>query len=177
MFECGESNLSFNRCLRQGRVSKLPHYGRRSPCSCWLTCKKVGQGKEWASFVTWERKEHIRYAISCDNFWIMSRKSLGTDVAGQELLCSDLPHRVEEVKKKRELKAVFEVMANLAGDVEALEDVDDDTPMEHVSKQIKVGTDRDGIFIGSPNKIDDLSKSTTEDPLGRLEMKRRLVTV
>ena len=48
------------------------------------------------------------------------KKSLGTDVTGQELLCSDLPHRVEEVKKKkRELKAVFEVMANLAGDVEA----------------------------------------------------------
>ena len=80
------------------------------------------------------------------------------------------------MKKKRELKAVFEVMANLAGDVEALEDVDDDTPMEHVSKQIKVGIDGDGISIGNPNKIDDLAKSTTEDPLGQLEMKRRLVT-
>ena len=63
---------------------------------------------------------------------------------------------MEEVKKKRELKAVFEVVANLAGDVDALEDVDDDTPTEHVSKQIKVGIDGDGISIGNPNKIDDL---------------------
>ena len=36
----------------------------------------------------------------------------------QELLHSELPNRVEE-KKKRELKAVFEVMANLAGAIEA----------------------------------------------------------
>ena len=58
-----------------------------------------------------------------------------------------------------------------------MEDVDDDTPMVHVSKQMKVGIDGDGISIGNPNKIDDLAKSMTEDPLGRLEMKRRLVTV
>ena len=36
-----------------------------------------------------------------------------------ELLYSELPNRVEEVKKKRELKSAFEVMANLAGDVDA----------------------------------------------------------
>ena len=92
--------------------------------------------------------------------------------------CSVRISRIEwkEVKKKRELKAVFEIMANLAGDVEALEHVDDDTPKAHVSKQMKVGFDGDGISIGSPKKIDDLAKSSTEDPLGRLEMKRQLVT-
>ena len=53
-----------------------------------------------------------------------------------------------------------------------MEDVDDKTPMGHVSKQIQVGLHRDGIPIGSPNTIDDHAKSTTEDPLGRPEMKR-----
>ena len=71
-------------------------------------------------------------------------------------------------------------MANLAGDVEAtpsmMKDVDDDTPMGHVSKQIKVGIDGDGISTGSPNRIYDHAKSTTEDLLGRPEMKRQLVT-
>ena len=41
---------------------------------------------------------------------------------------------------KREAKAVFEVMANLAGAIEAIpsmmENVDDDAPMGHVSKQM-----------------------------------------
>ena len=50
---------------------------------------------------------------------------------------------MEEVKKKRALKAVFEVMANLLDDVDAtptmMEDVevDDGVPMGHTSKQIK----------------------------------------
>ena len=57
-----------------------------------------------------------------------------------------------------------------------MEDVDDDTPMGHVSKQIKVGIDGDEISIGSPNTIDDRAKSTTEDPMGRFEMKRQTVT-
>ena len=34
----------------------------------------------------------------------------------QKLLYWELPNRVEEVKKKREFKAVFEIMANLVGD-------------------------------------------------------------
>ena len=44
-------------------------------------------------------------------------------------------------------KAVFEVMANLAGDAEATPsmmddvEVDDDVPMEHVPKPINVGID------------------------------------
>ena len=40
----------------------------------------------------------------------------------------------------------------------------------------KWGIDGDGIPIGSPNRIDDHAKSTTEDPLGRLEMKWRPVS-
>ena len=98
-----------------------------------------------------------------------------------ELLYSGLPNRVE-VKKKPELKAVFEVMANLTGDVDApptmMEDVevDDGVQVEHVSKHIKVRIDGDGISIGSPNRIDDHAKSTTDDPLGRPEMNWQLVT-
>ena len=69
---------------------------------------------------------------------------------------------MEEIKKQREVKAVFEVMANLAGAIEAtpsmMEDVDDDAPLVHVSKQIKVGSDGDRIRIGSPNRIDDHAK-------------------
>ena len=82
---------------------------------------------------------------------------------------------VEEVKKKREVKAVFEVVAYLAGAIDGtpsmMEDVDDDVPMGHVSGQIEVGIDGDGIPTGSPNRMDDHAKSTTEDPLGRPEMK------
>ena len=58
-------------------------------------------------------------------------------------------------------------MANLAGDLEATPSMmDDDVSMRHVSKHIKVGIDGDGIPIGSPNRIDDHAKSTTEDPVG-----------
>ena len=57
-----------------------------------------------------------------------------------------------------------------------MEDVDDGTPMEHVSKHIKVGIDGDGISIGSLDRIDDHAKYTTEDRLGRPEMKRHPVT-
>ena len=75
---------------------------------------------------------------------------------------------VEEVKKKREAKAVSEVVAYLAGAIDGtpsmMEDVDDDVPMVHVSGQIEVGIDGDGIPTGSPNRIDDHAKSTTEDP-------------
>ena len=92
---------------------------------------------------------------------------------------SELPNRVEEVKTKRELKAVFEVMANLAGDVDAtstmMEDVevDDGVPMRHVSKHINVGLDGDGVSIGSPNRTDDHDDG---GPLGRIEMKRQPLT-
>ena len=82
---------------------------------------------------------------------------------------------VEEVKKKRELKAVLEVMAkNLAGDIDATPTTMED--VGHVSKQIKVGIDGYGISIGSPNRSDDHAKSTTEDPLGRIETKRQPLT-
>ena len=94
----------------------------------------------------------------------------------QYVLYLELPNRVEEAKKKREVLAIFEVMADLAGTNEGTpsmkEEVDDDTPMGHVSKHIKVGIDGDGVPIGSPNRIDDHAKSTTEDPMGRPEMNR-----
>ena len=34
-----------------------------------------------------------------------------------------------------------------------MEDVDDNAPMGHVSKQIKVGIDEDGVPFGSPNRM------------------------
>ena len=100
----------------------------------------------------------------------------------QQDFYSELPIQSDEVKKKRELKAVFEVMAKLAGDVEATPlmknyvEVDDDVSMEHMSKHIKVGIDGDGISMGSPNRIDDHATSMTEDPLGRFEMMRQSLT-
>ena len=75
-------------------------------------------------------------------------------------------------KDKREVRAIFEVMANLVGATDGtpsmIDEVDDDmTPLVHVSKQMKKkGIDEDGIPIGSPNRIDDVAKSTTEKPHG-----------
>ena len=51
---------------------------------------------------------------------------------------------MEEQKKTREVRAIFEVMAKFAGDVEATPsmmedvDVDDDVPMGHVSKPMEM---------------------------------------
>ena len=59
---------------------------------------------------------------------------------------------MDEAKKKREVRAIFEVMANLAGAIDgtpSMEDVDGNIPMRHVSKQIEVGVDEDGVPIGS----------------------------
>ena len=42
----------------------------------------------------------------------------------------------------------------------------DNTPMGHVSTKMTVGVGEDGVPIGTPNRIDDHAKSTTEDPLG-----------
>ena len=70
----------------------------------------------------------------------------------QDLLYWGLPNRVDEAKKKREVRAIFEVMANLAGAIDrtpSMEDVDGNIPMRHVSKQIKVGVDEVGVPIGS----------------------------
>ena len=71
---------------------------------------------------------------------------------------------------------MFEVTANLAaaneGTPSMIDEVDDDmAPVVHVSRQIKVGRDEDGIPNGSPKRIDSVAKSTTEDPMGRPEMK------
>ena len=52
----------------------------------------------------------------------------------------------------------------------------ENTPLGHVSKKTTVGVDKDGVPIGSPNRIDDHAKSTMEDPLGRNEMKRQSLT-
>ena len=45
------------------------------------------------------------------------------------------------------------------------------SPVEHVSKQIKVKHDGNGVPNGSDERIDSFSKSTTEDPIGLPEMK------
>ena len=99
----------------------------------------------------------------------------------QDLQNLDLPNGMKEETKKRELKAVSEFMANLAGDVDATptmmvdEVVDNGLPMVHVAKQKKVGVDGDDISIGSPHKGDGHAKSS-EDPLGRIDMKRQPLT-
>ena len=53
--------------------------------------------------------------------------------------------------------------------------VDNGLPMVHVAKQNKVGVDGDDISIGSPHKGDGHAKSS-EDPLGRIDMKRQPLT-
>ena len=50
----------------------------------------------------------------------------------------------------RELKAVFEVNANVAGAIEATPSMMEDVKDDAVSKQMKVGVDGDGTPIGSP---------------------------
>ena len=52
-----------------------------------------------------------------------------------------------------------------------IDEVNDDMVMlGHVSNQIKVEHDDDGIPIGSPNRIDSVAKSTMEDPMIRAEI-------
>ena len=65
-------------------------------------------------------------------------------------------------------------MANLVGAIDGtpsmIDELDDNnTPLEHVSKE-KKSIDEDGIPIKSPNRIDDVAKSTMEDPMVRPEM-------
>ena len=45
----------------------------------------------------------------------------------------------------------------------------------HVSKNT-AGVGADGVLIGSPNRSDDHAKYTTEDPMGRIEMRRQTLT-
>ena len=83
---------------------------------------------------------------------------------------------MEEARKKREIRVhLFEVMADLAianeGTPSMIDEVDDDiAPLGHVSNQIKVEHDDDGIPIGSPNRIDSVAKTTMEDPMSRAEI-------
>ena len=98
----------------------------------------------------------------------------------QDLLYLELPNRVEEAKKKQDVRAMFEVMADVAGTNEGtpsmMEEVDDSTPLEHVSTKFRVVHHEDGTAIGSPNRIDAVAKSTMEDPMGRPEIKWHPVT-
>ena len=78
-------------------------------------------------------------------------------------------------EEARDQGSFFEVMANLAianeGTPSMIDEVDDDmVPLEHVSNQIKVEHDEDGIPIGSPNRIDSVAKFTMEDPMRRAEI-------
>ena len=61
-------------------------------------------------------------------------------------------------RNKREVRAIFEVMAYLVGAI-------DGTP-----SMIDEVDDEDGIPIGSPNRIGDVAKSTMEDTMSRPEM-------
>ena len=52
-----------------------------------------------------------------------------------------------------------------------IDEVDADiAPLGHVSNQIKVEHDEDGIPIGCPNRIDSVAQSTMEDPMSRAEI-------
>ena len=66
------------------------------------------------------------------------------------------------------------MMGNLAGALEGtpsmMDEVDDNTPLGHVSKQLAVEHDEDGTPIGNPNTIDSVATSTMEDPVGRPEI-------
>ena len=80
-----------------------------------------------------------------------------------------------EGRKKREVRAVFEVMADLGVVHEEasskLDEVDDDmTEFGHVSTTIKLGSQGE-LPHGSPKRIDSVAKSTTEDPIGGQEMR------
>ena len=84
-------------------------------------------------------------------------------------LHSGLPNWVEEGKKTRKVRAIFEVMASLAITNEEtpsmIEEVGDDmAELGHVSTQMKLGHEGDGFANGHPKRIDSVAKSTTEDP-------------
>ena len=78
-------------------------------------------------------------------------------------------------KKKREVRAIFDVMAILAGAIAGtpsmMEEVGDEmAALGHESKQIQLGHEGDGFPNVSPKRIHSVAKSTTEDPI-RSEMK------
>ena len=66
----------------------------------------------------------------------------------QHLLYLELLNRVEEEKKKQDVRAMFEVMADVAGTNEGtpsmMEEVYDSSPLEHVSTKFKVVYCEDG---------------------------------
>ena len=93
----------------------------------------------------------------------------------QDQLYSGLPNWAEEGRKKRKVRAIFEVMACLAFPNEEtpsmIEEVGDEmAALGHESKQIKLGHDGDGFPSESPKRIHSVAKSTTEDRI-RSEMK------
>ena len=73
MFECVESNFSFNRCLRQGRV-EAPRLWQRWPRSSWQMWRKIGREKRMGvlSDLEGQRAHQICSFMWADNFWIVS---------------------------------------------------------------------------------------------------------
>ena len=89
---------------------------------------------------------------------------------------SGLPNWAEEGRKTREVNAIFEVVACLACPNEEtqsmIEEVGDDmAALVHVSKQIKLGHEGNEFPNERPKGIHWVAKSTTEDRMGRSEMK------
>ena len=85
--------------------------------------------------------------------------SIGTFESQTQLdkLYSEPPNWAEEGWKNREAVAVFEVMANLAVAQEEtpslLDDEDDEmTGVRHVSKHIKLGSEKKGSFLEALNE-------------------------
>ena len=88
----------------------------------------------------------------------------------QDQTNSGLPNLAVDGRKKGEVRAVVEAMADL-GVAHEETPSDDMTEFGHVSKQIKLGLEGEGLPHGSPKRVDSDAKSTTEDPMGRQEMK------
>ena len=65
MFECVESNFSFNRCLRQGNVETPRLWQTMATQLSWQTWRNFGQGKEWVSSWTSKEKGDIKFAVLC----------------------------------------------------------------------------------------------------------------
>ena len=64
---------------------------------------------------------------------------------------------MEDAKKKREVKAISDVMGDLAGAIDGtpsmIEEVDGNTPFAHASKQLQVAHDEDGFPNAGPKRI------------------------
>ena len=70
MFECVESSVTFNPCLRQGSV-EAPRLWQMMAAQI-LASVESGHRKTWASCFTSKSRRRIRYAASCTHGWLIA---------------------------------------------------------------------------------------------------------